>query len=159
MELEYQMTFRNTCKPNKIHEYFEAAEERNVIQIEMCCYFDIFRLSTLNQKRGFHNLPTILENILSLILKKFLKFESNTTSDLRNQSMYPIRTCVVFKFIKSGRICHWHIFQQYLVNTTPARSSFLQRVVRPCVGIWRLFNVKSQVSSKEIDMLRHHIAQ
>ena len=46
--------------------------------------------------------PTILENVLSLVLQILLyleAFECNTTSEWPNQ---PFRSCVKFHFTKSG---------------------------------------------------------
>ena len=48
--------------------------------------------------------PTILQNILGRVLKVFLylaTFIGNTSSDWLNRTVYPIRTCVTFKFTKS----------------------------------------------------------
>ena len=49
---------------------------------------------------------TILQSILSLVLQTFLylaAFECNTTSDWLNRTVYPIRSCVTFKFTKYCR--------------------------------------------------------
>ena len=48
--------------------------------------------------------PTILKNVFSLVLQIFLyleTFECNRTSDWLNGMVYPIRSCVTFKFTKS----------------------------------------------------------
>ena len=49
--------------------------------------------------------PTILQNVLSLVLQIFLyleTFECNTTSDWLNHMVQPIRSCVIFKFTNLG---------------------------------------------------------
>ena len=55
---------------------------------------------------GLHS-PTILKNILSHVLKIFLKkkieaFECNTTSDWLNHMVKPFKSCVIFKFTNLG---------------------------------------------------------
>ena len=50
--------------------------------------------------------PTILKKVLSLFVQIFLQleaFECNTTSDWLNNTVWPIRSCVTFKFTKYCR--------------------------------------------------------
>ena len=49
--------------------------------------------------------PSILENVLSLVLKilsSLEAFECYATSDWPNHTVWPIRSCVTFKFVNPG---------------------------------------------------------
>ena len=66
--------------------------------------------------------PTILENILSLILQNFLYLEAsecNTTSDWLNRTVYPIRSCVTNLGEKTK-----NVFENDWSIRTPMRKSF-----------------------------------
>ena len=71
-------------------------------------------------KQGSYS-PTILKNVLCLILQIFLylaAFACNTTSDWLNHMVNPIRSCVTFKFTNLGendKECS----REWLVNTGP----------------------------------------
>ena len=89
-----------SCRIEIVDDY---TKEYNWLIHSLIRYFEIvpeFKRSCRQQL----NQPTILQNVLSLVLQIFLNleaFECNTTSDWLNHTVYPIKSYVTFKFTKS----------------------------------------------------------
>ena len=95
-------------RKQRAHFYLEPSIVGKVRHKTNACATDSYSEEcsrSLESNQGPYS-PTILENVLCLILKNFqylAAFECNTTSDWLNYTVQPISNCVTFKLANSWR--------------------------------------------------------
>ena len=103
---------------------YQSAGDPQVFLKQLCPFWD-------KNSQGPYS-PTILMSVLCLVLQILLylaAFECNTTSDWPNHTVWPIRSCVTFKFTQSWRIRH-RIFLRTVGEYGPRMVKTLDGVVK-----------------------------